>query len=242
VVKGRTLLVGGAGLALALALKEFYSHAGADQLLWILAPSAWVARYLGGVDLTYERGAGFISSTHHLVVGPACAGVNFLVIAFLTLFFAFLSRFEGVRRRLDWMAGALAIAYGATIITNGVRIVLAAHLYELPIYHGSVTPELVHRLAGTVIYYGSLLALHQVVGALLNARARRLVPLGCYLLVTIGVPLATRSFDDPRQFVEHVTWVVAVAAALTLLVVLLSFLRRRAAGHRMPGDGLQWRT
>lgn len=231
-----TLLVGGAGLVLAFALKAFYSHAGADDLLWVLAPSAWVARVLGGIGLTYEAGAGYISAAHHLVVGPACAGVNFLLIAFLTLFLGFLPRFEG-RARLDWLAGAIALAYLATIATNGVRIVLAAHLYELDIYGGGVTPERVHRLAGTVIYYGSLLALYQAVGALLKMRGRRLWPLVCYLLMAVGVPIVTQAYGDVCQFLEHAAWVVAVAAALTLLVVLPGFLR-----NRTPADRIQWRT
>lgn len=238
-----TWLVGGAGLALAAALKAFYSHAGADQLLWILAPSVWMARYLGGVDLAYESGAGFISPTHHLVVGPACAGVNFLLIAFLALFLGFLPRFEGARRRLDWLAGASALAYGATVVTNGIRIVLAAHLYEMDIYGAAVTPERVHRVAGTVIYYGSLLALYQAVGSLLKARAHRMVPLGCYLLVGVALPLANHAYSyDLCQFLEHVAWVVVVAVALTLLAVLAGLWARRALGHRLLGDRIKWRT
>lgn len=238
-----TLLVASAALALAAALKVFYSHAGADQLLWILAPSAWLARWLGGIDLAYETGGGYISVAHHLVVGPACSGMNFLLIAFLALFFGYLPRSGGTWRRLDWLAGALALAYGATVVTNGVRIVLAAHLYQLDVYGGALTAGRVHRLAGTVIYYGSLLALYHAVGALLKARGRRLVPLACYLLVSVGVPLGTQAYtNDPSRFLEHVAWVVAVAAGLTLLVVLPGLLRQREARHRAPGDRIQWTT
>jgi len=73
---------GGCALVVALALKDFYSRAGATDLLWILAPSAWLARFVGSIDLVYEQGAGYISHAHHMVVGPACAGVNFLIIGF----------------------------------------------------------------------------------------------------------------------------------------------------------------
>src|SRR5262249_47571267 len=79
------LITGAAAVGLPYGVKAFYSHAGADELLWVLAPSAWLARVVGGVDLVYEQGAGFISHAHRLVVGPACAGVNFLIICFLCL-------------------------------------------------------------------------------------------------------------------------------------------------------------
>src|SRR5262249_14584704 len=62
-----TLLLSLSALAIAYALKAFYSRAGADELLWILAPSAWLARFVGGIDLVYEQGAGYISHAHHLV-------------------------------------------------------------------------------------------------------------------------------------------------------------------------------
>ena len=40
---------------------------------WVLGPSAFVAE-LAGVELVPEPGAGFISRSAHMVVGPACAG------------------------------------------------------------------------------------------------------------------------------------------------------------------------
>jgi len=41
---------------------------------------------------------------------------------------------------------AFALAFGATVVTNGVRIVLAAHLYQLDVYSGAVTAERVHQV------------------------------------------------------------------------------------------------
>lgn len=232
-MKGASVAVGAVGLALGAGVKAVHRTAGADDLLWILAPSSWLARYLGGVDLRYEEGAGFISHADRLVVGAPCAGVNFLVVAFLTLLLAFLGRFDRAGAKVGWLAASLGLAYVATIVTNGLRIALSAHLYELDIYGGAFSPERVHRLAGTVIYYGSLLALHLAVGAALRAPCRRLVPLGCYLLVSAGIPLAGRAWAaDPARFAEHLAWVVGTALLLTALAVLPALLRNR----------LQWKT
>lgn len=187
-------LFGGAALVVALAVKAFYSRAGADELTWVLAPSSWLARHAGGLDLAYERGAGFISHAHHLVVGAPCAGVNFLLVAFVALAVPFVSRFPTARGKAAWIGGAAIVAYAATIVTNAARIVISARLYELDVYGGVVTPERVHRLAGTVVYYGSLLGLFFAVEAVLGTRARRWVPLACYLAVCVGVPVAGRAF------------------------------------------------
>jgi len=224
---------GGLALAAALGVKAFYSQAGADQLVWILAPSSYLARVLGGVELRYEDGAGFISHVDRLVVGTPCAGVNFLVVAFLTLVFAFGARFPGLRARLGWLAASLVIAYLATIVTNGVRIAISARLFAADIYGGAVTPARVHRIAGTALYYGSLLALCLAVGTALKTRGRRLVPLVAYVLVSVGIPLVGRAWAaDGARFAEHAAWVVGTAGVLTALAVVPGLVR----------DRLQWRT
>jgi len=41
---------GALALLLALAVKAFYSHAGASALAFVLVPSCWLAAHLGGVD------------------------------------------------------------------------------------------------------------------------------------------------------------------------------------------------
>src|SRR5256712_9746243 len=155
-------------LAIAYALKSFYSRAGATELLWILAPSAWLAWLVGGIDVVYEQGAGFISRTHHLVVGSACAGVNFFIICFLCLYFSFARHFSS---RMRWLLYSLLITFGATVAANGLRIFVSAHLWDADIYGQWITPERMHRLAGTVIYYASLLAVYFAVESRMRVAA-----------------------------------------------------------------------
>src|SRR5678815_5360191 len=120
-----------AAASAAVGIKAYYSRAGADQLLWILAPSAWLAKFVGGIDLVYEQGAGYISHKHHLVVGPSCAGVNFLVICFLCLYFSFARRFDTKTR---WFVLSAIIAFAGTVATNGLRIFVSAHLWDATFY------------------------------------------------------------------------------------------------------------
>jgi exosortase K len=206
-------------------LKAFYSRAGATELLWILAPSAWVARFGGGIDLVYEQGAGFISHTHHLVVGPACAGVNFLVICFLCIYFSF-ARYISSKGR--WLAYSLLISFGGTIAANSLRIFVSAYLWDADIYGKWITPEGMHRLAGTAIYYASLMSLYIAVDSRIGARAPTKAPLIWYLSISLGVPLAGRMFAaETPGFAVHAAWVMAVAVFLTVVKVLPSVLRNR---------------
>jgi exosortase K len=212
-------------VGLALGLKAFYSAAGATQLLWILAPSAWLARFAGGIDLVYEQGAGFISHTHHMVVGAACAGVNFLIISFLCLYFSFARHCSSKPR---WFVYSLLISFGATVAANGLRIFVSAHLWNADIYGQWLTAERVHRLVGTGIYYGSLLALYFALESRFGARAPTTAPLFWYVSISLGVPLAGRMFvQGTPGFAAHAAWVMAIALFLTAVKVLPSVLGNR---------------
>jgi hypothetical protein len=74
--------------AVAFTLKSHYSRAGADDLFWILAPTAFLVEIVSGIEFTPESGAGYFSPGHRYLIAPACAGVNFLIVAFCMTAFA----------------------------------------------------------------------------------------------------------------------------------------------------------
>jgi exosortase K len=211
----------------AYALKLAYSQAGAAQLEWVLAPSCWLASRLGGLRLIAESGAGWISHDPRMVVGPACAGVNFLIVAWLALYFGCHEAGRAPRRKLAWLFGSLAVAYLATVATNGVRIVLAARLFAADFYAGWTDREGAHRLLGVVLYCTVLPLLCAAAQASFGLRdatrslAARLVPFYWYLAVVLGVPLLNRAFlRDPARFAEHAALTAGVGFAVVLVAGL----------------------
>src|SRR5262245_5531390 len=72
-------------LIFALALKLYYSSASADQLRWILAPTTALVELVSNTSFEFEAHAGYLSSDRSFLIAPACAGVNFLITAFLVL-------------------------------------------------------------------------------------------------------------------------------------------------------------
>lgn len=213
------VLVGAFGLKLA------YSKAGAAELEWVLGPSCVLAK-LGGIPLAKEAGAGWITHEPRMVVGAACAGVNFLVVCWLALYFS-VQRHFSARSKLGLLVLSLAGAYVATISTNGLRILLAARLYDTDIYAGWLTAGRVHRALGVVLYCSTLFGLCRAAElwatrmAATRERAATprkrpsLAPFYWYLSVAIGVPFANRSFvRDPGHFLEHAAMTVAVGLAV----------------------------
>lgn len=210
-------------------LKLAYSRAGADELAWVLSPSAFIAQ-LAGVELVPEPGAGFISRSAHMVVGPACAGVNFLLASWLALYSCMQSGLRQPRLRglLGLSVLCFSAAYLVTVSMNGLRIALAAQLFSLDIYSSLWTKARVHRLLGVVLYAAALCALC-LAGERLRTRASQPLPaaralfiaLNVYLGVTLGIPLVNRAFlRNPAHFAEHALLTSLAAAGVSLLFLL----------------------
>jgi len=125
---------------------------------------------------------------------------------------------------------SLLISFVATVAANGVRIFVSAHLWNAHFYDPWITQEGMHRLAGTVIYYTSLLALFFAVDSRLGARAPTTAPLFWYVGISLGVPLPGLILSQGTPgFAGHAVWVMAVALLLTAVV----HLRREAQdSHR----------
>jgi exosortase K len=207
----------------ALTLKLAYSRAGADDLHWVLAPSCWLAR-LSGVALTHESAAGFISHAQRLVVGPACAGVNFLVTAWIALYLCVQGSLLQSRRKLQWSALSFAAAYAATVVVNGLRISLAARLYQLQGYGALLSKSRAHALLGVVLYCGALLVLCQLASAWVAKSAQLTAAklahrvYAIYLGVVLGLPLLDGAWlRDPQRFAEHAL-LTAGTGALVLFI------------------------
>jgi len=205
-------------LAGATGVKAFFSGAGADALSWILAPTAALVGALSGERFEAEPGVGYLSRELALSIAPACAGLNFLVIAFCTLVFGFTRRIERPARRFGWLLAAAALAYMATLLANAVRIALAIVLREaaLPDW---LSASQAHRLEGVVVYLGSLWLLSFGVSRAfaggVDVRRAALLPLLLYLGITLLVPLANGAQARPG-FWTHGCAVLLASLGLTL--------------------------
>jgi exosortase K len=204
---------------MAYALKRHYADASTEALSWILMPTAYLVSAVTGVVFAAVPGEGYFSAERMFLIEKACAGINFMIAAFAMVAFALLHRVRSFRDGATVLAASLMASYLAAVIVNTVRIVIALWLAANPPTLASLTAADIHRLEGIVVYFGGLLLLYELVrrvdgGAVV---AKYAVPLGCYYLVTLLVPLANGAAHSGEAFFTHAI-VVLVIPPLVILV------------------------
>jgi len=213
--------------------KRFVSRASAEDLDFLLAPTAALVRCLTGHAFVSESGAGYFSRDLMLIIAPACSGANFAIVLFTALAAGYVGRLRTAHRKLAWMLAALVLAYVTTVLTNTVRITLAATLRAHPFFDAGVSHAAAHRALGVAVYLTALIALDGAAGGLLGApRKRAGFALACYLGVTLVTPLlggasATGPFLMHAALVLGATTFVAAVLWLSGAHALAS---RRAQG------------
>lgn len=233
----RPWLSWGTALLAAYGLKLWYSRASAGDLSWVLVPAARTVGWLRGETLTFHPEMGWTAPDGSYVIAPACAGVNFLIVAFIVAVLGFSHRLRSPGKRLGWWLGSLCGAYGLTIAVNTLRIVAAVELYKAGSIAG-LTAEQAHRLLGTVLYLGALWMVFAALDGLTSGRpAGLLVPAvlipGAYLGMTLGVPLLNGNFRQyGARYAEHAMMVSLV----TLTLLALFFLARRRTWDGQTDD------
>jgi exosortase K len=210
-------------LLCALALKFYYSNATADELRWILAPTTALVELLSGRSFAFESYTGYMSSDHRFVIAVPCAGVNFLITAFLMLGLRRLwrERLQGVS--WSFLPVTAVLAFVATLIANTTRICVALEIQRRSLEVDGLSGNQLHRLEGIVIYFGFLLLLFMFSERMEAAKPRiaLLFPLGIYYATTLGIPLLNGSYRQGMPFWEHFIFVLVcpliVAAAFVVV-------------------------
>jgi exosortase K len=217
----------------ALALKYHYSTATPDDLRWILAPTTALVELLSDRSFEFESYTGYMSSDHRFVIAAPCAGVNFLITAFLMLGVRRLwrDRFQTSWRLIPIVA---VVAYAATLVANTARIFVALEMQKHSVEISWLRANQLHRLEGIVVYFGFLLLLFMWTERWRTASRLRLllVPLLIYYAITLGIPIANGSYKQGAPFFEHSVFVL-VLPLLVLLCILCLFVAYRAYRRTM---------
>lgn len=218
-------------LLCALALKWYYSTATPDELLWILAPTTALVELLSGRSFAFESYTGYMSSDHTFVIAVPCAGVNFLLTAFLMIGLRRLwrDRLQGVS--WSFLPIASLLAYVATLIANTTRICVALEMQRRSIEVSWLTDNQLHRLEGIVIYFGFLLLLFMLIERLdsptpLRLKRVLLFPLLIYYATTLAIPLLNGSYRQ-AAFWEHSLFVMVLPLFLCVPLAMFDWYRRR---------------
>jgi exosortase K len=224
-IAGGVLAVG-----LMLALKWHYSSATAGQLIWMLAPTARMTAWFTAVHPVWEQGTGYVDFGRGIIIAPACAGINFMIMAFGLAAFCGLLRIRRLTPLLAWLVASLAGAYSLALTVNVVRIVISMGLYQAEINTAWLTVARVHRLAGIGIYLSALGLFFKTLAPIIDVfclwfdsqdrlesppRIPAWLPLGWYLVGAVGVPTANLLFRNPTAgYREHCITVILAGLVL----------------------------
>jgi exosortase K len=205
----------------ALALKQYYATATANELRWILAPTTFIVELLSGRSFTFESYTGYMSSDHAFVIAVPCAGVNFLITAFVML--ALRRLWRGRFASINWrfLPISMVSAYVATVIANAVRICVALEIQRRSFEVDGLTGNQLHRLEGIVVYFGFLTLLYFLMERK-SSPQMWMFPLGIYYAMTLVVPLVNGSFHL-EGFWEHFGFVIVMPLLVMLPVVVVRF-------------------
>ena len=185
-----------------------------------------------------------MSSDHRFVIAVSCAGVNFLLTAFLMLGLRRLwrDRFQAVS--WTFLPVTAVVAYVTTVIANTVRICIALEIQQHSFQVSGLSGNQLHRLEGIVVYFGFLLLLFVLTEKRSAAPSRRLVlfPLIVYYVTTLGIPLLNGSYKQGIPFFEHSLFVLVLPLILLSTYAILVFfvgaaLRGRPARNSISATG-----
>jgi exosortase K len=232
----------------ALALKQFYASASVNQLRWLLAPTKFLVELITGARFEFESYAGYFSSDRTFVIAASCAGVNFMLTAFLLL--SLRKLWTDGRASWQFIPACACLAYLATIVANTIRISTALSFQCAPVAIAGLSANQLHRCEGIFIYFGCLWLLfllsermsgdrlsetdaRTAVGP--NQRAGMLrqfcFPLLIYYATTLGIPLVTAAYrpgPGAADFREHFVFVLLVPLLLLVpLVIVRRFKHQR---------------
>ena len=235
-------------LLCALTLKQFYSTANVNDLRWILAPTTLLVELVSGSRFGFESYAGYINSDRSFIIAASCAGVNFLLTAFLMLSLGKLWR--GRAQSISWsfIPAAAVFAYLTTLAANTVRIALALRLRASFSGISWLDANQLHRVEGIFVYFGFLILLYGVSEKMScrtgsdrermllpdrkmesscdgawsisrNLLRQSLFPLLIYYATTLGIPLANAVYRPGVRATDF--WNHLVFVLLTPLVIIL---------------------
>jgi len=148
--------------ALAIwGMKRYYADARADDLWWILNPTARLAGVMTGTAFAAAPGEGYFSRERLFLIEKSCAGINFMIAAFGMLTFARVHRVGSCISGARVLAVSVLASYSAAVLVNAARIAIAMWLAARPV--SIFTSAQVHRLEGVTVYFGGLMLLYELV-------------------------------------------------------------------------------
>jgi exosortase K len=144
-------------------MKRYYADSRPDDLWWILSPTANLVEATTGTTFTISPGEGYVSQERMFLIEKSCAGINFMIAAFVMLIAALFHRVESRVEAMRVVGASLLVSYSAAVLVNTVRISIAMWLGSHPAALSAFSADEVHRVEGITVYFAGLVLLYELV-------------------------------------------------------------------------------
>lgn len=231
-----------------MTLKYIAGYSGADELKWMLTPTAWWVSVLSGIPFFYAPQIGYVNHSFQFIIAPSCCGISFLLICIATLLYSYLHRMKNARQRCAWFLWSVGFSYLYTIFINGLRIVLSIRLplrlCRTDFFDRFMSPGTLHTAIGVTVYFSSLLCIYAVSGYISRRMSgcsasrtsgirKWLLPFFWYFTIVLGVPALGRVHShDWNGFWEYASLVLSICFIVLLLFTLSVFLKQNIQKHK----------
>lgn len=214
------------GVLIAWGMKRHYADAQADDLRWILTPTAGLAGVITSTAFEWQAGEGYLSRERLFLIEKSCAGVNFLIAAFGMLTFVLFHRVRSSWSAAGVLGASLLAGYVAAVMVNAVRIAFGMWLAAHPVAPAVLSAADLHRIEGIAVYFGGLALLYQLAQRMDRQAWPRtmILPLAAYYAITLGIPIANGAAWSDAVFVRH-----GLAVLVVPLAVIAFFVAARMA-------------
>lgn len=229
------------GIFTLFMLKLFYSSADADGLIFMLAPVTKLVNIISGIPFFWESHTGYINHTLQFIIAPSCSGLQFMMIAFATLYFSVL-HIAKPKSSLGFflLPVSLLISYLFTIPVNAVRILLSIYLpaviIRLPYLASLLSQDTLHTLIGTGTYFTALLLFYNICekavvrfwtseASISRYTTTAISPLFWYLMIVLGIPFFTRAVQgNYKGFFPYAVLILTVCLFIFTVKTILTAL------------------
>ncbi len=221
-------------LVIAWGLKYHYSHSSSDDLVWILAPTAYLVEMTGDMDFERETDTGYVNNENGIIIAPSCSGVNFMIIAFCLSVYIGLKNIKSASMQNLWVFVSLVSAYAYTLFVNIFRINLSIYSIKTKLLETWFTRETVHLFEGVLVYFIFLLIYNSLLNRIMDSDhketskkpfiplGRFLLPLSFYLSFTLVVPVLNHGgIPQNSDFIGFALIVLSGCAIVFTLFFLL---------------------
>lgn len=150
-------------ILIAWSLKRHYADARADDLRWILSPTAHLVGAATGATFVMQPGEGYFARERMFLIEKSCAGINFMTAAFIMLAAALAHRAGSAAAVARVVGMSLMVSYAAAVAVNTMRITFAMWLGAPPAALSGFSAAEAHRIEGIIVYFAGLVLLYELV-------------------------------------------------------------------------------